>query len=107
MPRTVTVTSQFTCNGVPIRGIVRFTPSRLWVIEGKTAWASLCPTHVLDGQGGFSAEVTPTDSDPVPWYYRVCTPAGTFKVKIPWSEQGYRLKELIDDHHPGPRAPHR
>jgi hypothetical protein len=57
------------------------------------------------GQG--LVQVTATDNDAISWDYEIRTPAGTFRVPIPWSEAGWSLRELIDEHHPGPRPPHR
>jgi len=106
MPTTVTVTGSFIRNLRPVLGMVRFTPERLWVIDGGVAWATLAPVAVL-ADGRFTVEVTPTDSDGVPWYYRVETPAGNWRLRISRARPHYGLKELLDEHHPGPRSPHR
>jgi len=34
------------------------------------------------------------------------TPAGSFRIEVPWNETGFTLKELIGEHHPGERPPH-
>lgn len=95
MPRLCVVTGSFSKNDKPVEGWVQFTPSRLWVIERGIAWACLAPTVKLE-VGGFAAFVTPTDTDPVPWYYIVDTPAGCFKISIPRKGAEYTLRELVE-----------
>jgi hypothetical protein len=108
MPKTVTVTGSFQRkNGSPVQGLVRFEPSRLWVIQNDIAWACLAPEAQLAKDGSFSVELTPTDTDPVWWRYRVDSPAGIFEISIPYVRTGYTLKELVVDvHHPGTRPTH-
>jgi hypothetical protein len=105
VPRTVTVTGSFHHkNGRPVQGLVRFTPGRLWVIEGTIAWACLAPEPVLAADGSFSVQLTPTNTDSVWWRYRVDTPAGSYEVSVPWVKTGYTLRELVDEHRSGTRA---
>ena len=107
MPRTVTVTGSFQHkNGRPVQGLVRFMPNRLWVIQDEVAWACLAPEPVLASDGSFSVQLTPTDTDPIWWRYRVESPAGAWELSVPWVKTGYTLKELVSEHHPGPRTPH-
>ena len=103
---TTTVTGSFHRNGQPVQGLVRFTPSRLWVVHGGITWACLAPEVMLSADGSFSVQVTPTDSDPVWWRYVIETPAGWWEVSIPACEVGVTLKGLIGEHHPGSRASH-
>jgi hypothetical protein len=93
--------------GVAGQGLVQFTPRRLWVVRDGIHWACLAPQVWLDYAGCFTVQVTATDNDAISWDYEIRTPAGTFRVPIPWSEAGWSLRELIDEHHPGPRPPHR
>lgn len=95
MPQICVVTGSFSQRGRPVDGWVRFTPSRLWVIERGVAWACLAPTVQLE-LGGFAALLTPTDSDSVPWYYVVETPAGTFKISLSGQASTYELRELVE-----------
>jgi hypothetical protein len=105
MPAIVTVTGSFVyTSGKAVRGLVRFTPCRGWVIEDGVAWATLAPEVMLGSDGSFSAQVTPTDSDDVSWCYLVESPAGTFHITVPTTEVGYTLKELIDVSRPGSRS---
>lgn len=105
MPRTVTVTGSFQHkDGRPVQGRIRFMPSRLWVIQDDVAWACLAPEPVLDPDGSFSVQLTPTDTDVIWWRYRVETPAGAWEVSVPYVRTGYTLKELVDVHHPGTRT---
>jgi hypothetical protein len=105
MPRTVTVTGSFQYkNGRPVQGLVRFMPSRLWVIQEEIAWACLAPEQVLRSDGSFSVQLTPTDTDALWWRYRVESPAGTWELSVPWVKTGYTLKELVSEHHPGTRT---
>lgn len=91
-------------DGHPVRGMVRFTPERLWVVQAGVHWATLAPEVILDHDGTFCVEVTPTNTDEVPWYYRAETPAGVFRLTVPYINIGWLLKDLIDEHHPGSRA---
>jgi hypothetical protein len=105
-PPTVTITTQFTRgNSLPVQGLVRFTPSRLWVMHDGIAWACLAPEVELAADGSFSVEVTPTDTDVVWWRYLVETPAGAWDLSVPYAEAGHTLRELIGVDHPGPRSP--
>lgn len=103
MPSVVTVTGSFMRGEQPVTGVVRFTPDRMWVIEDATAWATLAPEATLLG-GRFEVELTPTDADSVPWYYTVESPAGTWRFRVYRGCPHYGLKELLDEHHPGPRS---
>src|SRR5438045_8996669 len=82
----------------PVQGLVRFTPSRLWVVQDDITWACLAPTMVLDREGRFVTAVTATDNDSVPWVYRIETPAGVFESYVPWSPHDYCLPELLRTH---------
>jgi hypothetical protein len=105
MPRTVTVTGSFQYkNGRPVQGLVRFMPSRLWVIQEEIAWACLAPEVPLARDGSFLVELTPTDTDVIWWRYRVESPAGCWELSVPWVKTGYTLKELVSEHHPGTRT---
>jgi hypothetical protein len=108
MLREVTVSGSFVRNELPVQGLVRFTPSRLWVVQQDgTAWACLAPDVQLGPDGSFVAQVTATDSDGIMWHYDVCTPAGHYHVYIPWCDAGWSLRELIHGHRAGPRAQNR
>lgn len=101
-PRICTITGSFSREGVPVTGgYISFMPSRLWVIRTGIAWATLAPVIQLDSMGGFTSEVTPTNSDAVSWFYRIECPAGLYDIYVPWSESGHSLKELIDEHRAG------
>lgn|SRR5678815_4454559 len=105
MPVPVVVTGSFIHkNGRPVRGRLRFTPCRMWVIQDGVAWATLAPEVTLEQNGSFSVQVTPTDSDDVQWCYTVDTPAGRFWIAVPSDAVGYTLKELIDEHRSGSRT---
>jgi len=101
MLQSCTVTGSFVCQGRPVAGLVRFVPERLWLVQDGTCWATLAPTVRLSSDGSFVAEVTATDYGG--WHYLVQTPAGSFRVMVPWHPTGHSLKELIGEHHPGPR----
>jgi hypothetical protein len=107
MPRTCVVSGSFVHDEQPAQGLVRFTPSRLWVVQDGITWACLAPEVVLGRDGSFVAQVTATDTDTVPWYYYISTPAGCFQCYVPWNEAGWSLRELIREHHPGPGSTHR
>jgi hypothetical protein len=96
MPRICLVTGSFSQGNRPVQGLVRFTPSRLWVVEDGITWGCLAPTTELDDEGSFTVGLTPTDTDSVPWYYLVQTPAGNFKVVLSQNGAKYSFKELID-----------
>src|SRR5215831_14495442 len=106
MPRIVYLSGKLTARHGPVQGLVRCTPERLWVVEGTTTWASLAPDAPLDHTGEFAVALTPTDTDAVPWHYLIETPAGAYRVELPWREQMYHLRELIDAHRAVPRTPH-
>lgn len=96
MPRYCHVSGSFTQDGRPVMGMIRFTPSRLWVVEDGIHWACLAHTQTLDEDGSFDAFLTPTDTDRVPWHYIVESPAGLFNVLLPQLGQSYSLRELVD-----------
>ena len=104
MPKTCVVSGSFVHRDRPIRGRIRFTPSRLWVVQRGVAWACLAPEVWLDHAGSFVVQVTATDSDAIMWHYLIETPAGAFRVYIPWDETGYSLRGLIHEHHLGQRT---
>jgi len=106
MPGFVTVYGSFARGQHPVRGVVRFTPERLWVIENEVPWATLAPWKELDEEGRFEVRLTPTDTDTVPWYYQVESPAGSWRIRVFKQHPVYGLKELIVEHRPGPRSPH-
>jgi hypothetical protein len=99
MPALITVTGCFLRHGQPVQGLVRFTPERLWVVEDGITWAALAPHAELVG-GRFTVQLTPTDTDTVPWYYQIECPAGTWRFRIYRACAHYGLKELLDEHHP-------
>jgi hypothetical protein len=103
---TITVTGSLLYrNGMPVQGLVRFVPSRLWVVCDGITWACLAPEVYLSKDGSFSVKVTPTDTDVVWWQYLIELPGGVgYEVSVPASEAGYTLKGLIGEHHSGPRA---
>ena len=104
---TTTVTGRLQHrNGTPVQGLVRFTPSRLWVVHENITWACLAPETRLAADGSFSVQVTPTDTDPIWWRYMIETPAGWWEVSVPHNVAGQTLKGLIGEHHPGSRASH-
>lgn len=86
--------------------MVRFTPSRLWVITDGIPWACLAPDVWLDHDGRFVAQVTATDNDLVPWVYLVSTPAGCYECAVPWREDRYSLREVIRVRHPETGPPY-
>jgi len=106
MPGFVTVYGSFARGREPVHGLVRFTPERLWVIENEVPWATLAPWTELDAEGRFEVRLTPTDTDTVPWYYQVESPAGCWRIRVYKKCPTYGLKELIVEHRPGPRSPH-
>jgi len=106
MPRTSVISGSFSQNDQPARGWVRFTPSRLWVVQEGVAWASLAPETPLDYDGSFTVQVTSTDSDPINWFYYICTPAGCYQCHVPYNVAGWSLRELISEHRSRARAPH-
>ena len=91
----------------PAHGLLRFVPNRLWVIQDGVTWACLAPEVQLDPDGSFVAQVTATDSDAIMWTYQILFARYLYEVHVPWNEAGWSLKELISEHHPGPRSPHR
>jgi hypothetical protein len=103
MPVSITVYGSFIRGKTPVQGLVRFTPERLWVIDGGVPWATLAPWCELDDQGRFEVLLTATDTDNVPWYYTVETPAGAWRIRVFKQCPSYGLKELIVEHRPGPR----
>jgi hypothetical protein len=79
---------------IPARGaMIRFTPLRMWVIDRGVAWACLAPEMILD-HGGFDVQVTPTDTDPVPWKYLVDCPAGRYLIEVPGTQMIWSFKDL-------------
>jgi len=77
------------------------------VICDQIPWACLAPEVQLDHlEGRFFVSLTPTDSDPVPWYYVIETPAGAYRLAVPYRAKAWTLKELIVVNRLGPRAPH-
>ena len=106
MPTSVTCYGSFARGQSPVQGLVRFTPERLWVIEDGVTWAVLAPWAELDAQGRFEVQLTPTDTDTVPWYYLVETPAGCWRVRVYKQCPRYGLKELIVEHRSGTRPTH-
>ena len=104
-PTTVTVTGTLQHRGgLPVQGLIRFTPSRLWVVCDGIAWACLAPEVRLSQDGSFVVEVTPTDVDPIWWRYLIETPAGWWEVSVPQNVLGHTLKGLVGEHHPGSRT---
>lgn len=103
-PCTVTVTGSFQHkDGRPVQGLVRCTPSRLWVVVDDTTWACLAPDVAVEPDGSFVARLTATDNDAIGWHYHLDTPAGPFDIEVP-AGAGYSLKGLVGEHHPGSRS---
>jgi hypothetical protein len=100
------VTARFTWKDRPVQGLVRFTPCRLWVVRDGITWACLAPEVRLDPNGSFTAYVTPYEADPIGVCYQVETPAGAYHLRIPQSETGWALKELVSGHHVVERSPY-
>ena len=92
MPSMVQVVGGFSRNGEPARGWIQFIPSRLWVVEDNIHWACLAPTIKLDEMGQFAVLLTPTDTDPVPWFYLVKSDAGQWVI----SPKGHKILHLKD-----------
>jgi hypothetical protein len=92
--KAVRITGRFVYeNGLPVQGIVRFIPNRIWVDVDGLRYACLAPEVILQG-GRFDTELTRTDTGPYEWYYTVVTPMGEYKVRI--TKAGpLRLKDLI------------
>jgi len=107
MLHTCTITGTLWQNGGPVRGLIRFTPDRLWVIEKGIAYACLAPEILLDEDGSFVARVTATDSDAICWKYRIQVERWDFHIEVPWNQNGYSLRELLHERHPGKGSPHR
>jgi hypothetical protein len=105
MPGMVQVVGGFALHGQPAQGLITFTPSRLWVVHEGRTWACLAPTVELDAFGQFVVLLTPTDTDSVPWYYLVQSGAGNWVIR-PRGTELLHLKDLVDEHHPGPRSTH-
>lgn len=103
MPVSCVISGSFVRNELPVQGLVRFTPSRLWVVQERIAWACLAPEVYLDSDGSFVARVTATDNDAIPWTYYICTPAGCFETYVPGNDAGWSLRELLHEHCPGSR----
>ena len=102
MPRTVLVRGRFQRHGQPVGGVIRFTPSRMWVVQDEVHWACLAPTISMGWDGEFAAWLTPTDTDEVPWHYEVISPAGKHYVEVPYAEHGHTLRSLFDAHRAQP-----
>jgi hypothetical protein len=99
MPRSCVITGTFINQRQrPVKGLVRFTPSRLWVVRDGITWACLAPRVWLANDGGFVTMVTATDNDSVPFTYHIETPAGEFEAYVPWQETGYSLPDLLHRH---------
>lgn len=81
-------------DGTPVEGSVEFLPGQLWIWNAreKKAYATLAP-HVPLINGRFQVHVTGTRV--MKDNYKVITPAGTFKIRVPESKQPVFLKELI------------
>jgi hypothetical protein len=84
-------------DGLPVQGLVRFTPGRLWVVVDTITWACLAPTVSLE-DGRFTALLTATDSDSIPFTYLLETPAGVYETYVPFAEDEYHLPDLISHH---------
>lgn len=100
-PKRISIIGAFTASHRPVQGWVRFTPERLWVVKDGITWASLAPVVPIKPNGHFQVYLTPTDTDPIPWYYQVTTPAGDFRIQVPGYRHAYTLKELVGEPHPG------
>lgn len=82
-------------DGYRVEGLVAFVPDRLWVMIGSKAMATFAPVVELDN-GAFEVELTPTDTGWTRWRYKAITPAGVFKIAVPYQESPHLLKDLID-----------
>jgi hypothetical protein len=99
MPRSCVVVGSFAYpSGTPVQGLVRFTPSRLWVVMDGITWACLAPEAKLDPTGRFRVELTATDNDPVPFTYLIETPAQDFACYVPYQVLPYTLRQLAHEH---------
>jgi hypothetical protein len=94
-PDKVLVTGIFVRGDGPATGWVHFLPERCWVFHHGYYWATLGPVARLDDNGGFSVFLTPTDADAVLWHYRVYSPAGAYRIAVPYDEVGHTLSHLI------------
>jgi|SRR5215510_2760384 len=101
----VQVVGGFSQGGRPAQGLIQFIPSRLWVIDEGTAWATLAPTVRLDEHGNFAVLLTPTNADTVPWCYLVKCETGSWLIR-PQGTRLLHLRELVDEYRSGPRAAH-
>ena len=65
-------------NKKPVKGMIKFRPSQIWVEEYGAAYPTLAPEVELN-QGVFDVMVTRTDSgNSIPWHYTVECPAGVW-----------------------------
>lgn len=62
-------------------GVIRFEPSKLWVMEGDEAYATLAPEVELD-DGRFGVLLSRTDTDQHPWHYTVHCPVGIWSIRV-------------------------
>jgi hypothetical protein len=94
--KTVRVVGRFLHeDGSPVTGQIFFLPSRLWVNQGDTAYATLTVSQELDN-GRFDAELTPTHGHDDPeWTYTVLCPVGKWEVEVADVEHPVLLKDLL------------
>jgi len=80
--RSVQVVGRFVdSDGLPLKGRVKFSPSRLWVTEEEVAWATLHADEELV-EGRFAVELTPTHGhDDFAWHYTLDCPAGRWTIR--------------------------
>lgn len=97
-------------NKLPVEGVVRFEPSRLWIDEespdGDLSFATLAPVAEL-ADGRFSVALTRTDTCVYPWHYTVTCPMGRWTISVD-QEGPINLKALLPksahEHRPRPTA---
>ncbi len=81
---------------MPIEGEIEFIPQRVWVEDkGETYVAAHHKERLMNGR--FLAYLTRTDTEELPWFYKVVSPLGTWHIEI--TEDGpLKLADLIPAH---------
>jgi hypothetical protein len=77
----------------PVAGDIKFTPSKIWVIEDEIAYPTPAP-HVELDEGEFCVELVRTDQHGVSWFYTVECPVGKWTIKITQNGPLF-LKDLL------------
>lgn len=95
--RGTVVTGRFVDqNDQPIKGVIKFVPSRLWVEHDGQAWATQHHELTLDEEGGFTVILTPTyGHDNFRWHYTVHCPMGAWTVQVPETPDVVQIKSLL------------